>query len=272
MDYAPGVSPRGGPQSGFIAVVAALAICSLLAAACGSAPRSTALRRPRSTASPAVATSALPANSGYQAARQQWIAEGLVFGSAAQNPPLYLAVVDLEHGQVANAGSKPRYRAAIAAINNLEQTPLSNITRAERRGAAADFSRIDRFFHLPAVNNCGVASGTAARAAAAAWNTEPHNSTSGIAAAPLRRALADLAQQLSVHPAGTSCYPAAIADLRNLESATKADIRASAVEFTGRGATVFGAEIAYLGVFFDALDGFNGSDQNVLVPISAQCC
>jgi hypothetical protein len=101
-----------------------------------------------------------------------------------------------------------------------------------------------------------------------AWNTEPHDSTSGIAVAPLRRALADLARQLRLHPDG---YPAAIADLRNLASATTADIAASASEFTGGRGTTYGAEIAYLNVFFYLLGGLHGSP-DVLTPASVQCC
>ena len=58
---------------------------------------------------------------------------------------------------------------------------------------------------------------------------------------------------------------------RSLESATKADIAASAIEFTGRGSTEYGDDIAYLNVFFDALDDFSGN-QNVLTPVSAHCC
>jgi hypothetical protein len=213
----------------------------------------------------------LAADPGYQAAKQQWIAEGLVMGGADQNPPLQLAVADLERGEVTDGGSKARYRAAIAAIHGFESLPLTDTTPAQRRRADADVSKLDRFFHIPVLTMCGVASGPAARAAARAWETEPDDSTSGIAVGPLRSALADLSRQLKLHPAGTSCYPAAMADLRNLESATTADIAASAVEFTGGGGTVYGADIAYLNDFFNALEGFNGI-QDVLTPASVRCC
>ena len=101
---------------------------------------------------------------------------------------------------------------------------------------------------------------------------DPHDSTSGIAIAPLRDALADLQQQRRMHPSGTSCYPAALADLRYLESATRADTAASAAEFTGRGGTVYGADIAFLRFFFMQLDGDNScAPQNVLRPRSQHC-
>ena len=136
---------------------------------------------------------------------------------------------------------------------------------------AAMIARISRFFYLRLPENCGFASGTAAPAAVAAWRCEPHDSTSGIAIAPLR-GVADLQQQRRVHPSGTSCYPAALADLRYLESATRADIAASAAEFTGRGGTVYGADIAFLRFFFMQLDGDNScAPQNVLRPRSQHC-
>jgi hypothetical protein len=212
-----------------------------------------------------------PGDPGYRAARQQWIAEALVVGSAGQNAPLQLAVADLDHGEITDAGRKAGYDVAVAAIKGLERIPLTSATRAQRARAAADLSKLDAFFHVRLLTTCGVASGPAARAAARAWNSEPHDSTSGIIVAPLRRALADLDRQRAMQRADTSCYPAAIADLRNLESATRADIAASAAEFTGRGGTIYRADIGYLNIFFDWLDGLNGN-QDVLTPVSAHCC
>ena len=181
-----------------------------------------------------------------------------MISGAEQNVPLGIAVTDLAHGEVTDTGNTSGYPAAIAAIENFETLPLTGSTPAQSARAAADLTKIDRFFHVPLLKACGMASGAAGRTAATAWDTEPRGTSSGIAVGPLRRALADLARQLRTHPAGTSCYPAATADLRNLESATKADIAASAAETTGRGYNLYGAEIAYLNYFFNALDGFNG--------------
>lgn len=264
------LSTSAGRRSGFGAGLVAAGVCALLAAGCGPAmPGSPGGQRPAPR--PAAASSASPADPGYRAARAQWIAEGLVVSGAAQNPPLDLAVTDLQHGEVTDAAGTSEYPVAIAAIRDFESIPLTSTTRAERRRADADLAKIGRFFHISLPSPCGIASGSAARAAAAQWNTEPHDSTSGIAAAPLRHALADLTRELHARPAATSCYPAAIADLMHLESATKADIAASAAEFTGRGTTEYGADIAYLNSFFNALDGYNGN-QSVLTPASAHCC
>jgi hypothetical protein len=264
------LSLPAGRRTGSACGLVAAGLCALLAAACGPAmPGSPAGQRPAPR--PVPASSASPADPGYQAARQQWLAEGLVVSGAAQNPPLDLAVTDLEHGEVTGSARTSAYPAAIAAIRNLESIPLTSTTPAERHHAAADLAKLGRFFHAPRLGPCGIAAGIAARAAVAQWNAEPHDSTSGIATGPLRHARTDLVLQLRAHPAVTSCYPAAIADLTHLESATKADIAASAAEFTGHGSTEYGDDIAYLNVFFDALDGFNGN-QSVLTPVSSHCC
>ncbi len=60
------------------------------------------------------ASCASPADPGYRAAKQQWIAEGLVVSGAARNPPLDVAVTDLEHGDVADAGGTSAYHAPLA--------------------------------------------------------------------------------------------------------------------------------------------------------------
>ncbi len=255
---------------GPLRVAATVAICVILAPAC-SEPHPPVRPVLRASAVPTSIIVSRPADPGYLAARQQWIAEGLVFSGADQNPPLSLAIADLRHGQITDRSNTSRYPAIIAAIQNLGALPLTDNTPGQRARGATDISKISRFFHVPPLSTCGLTSGTAARAAAAAWNSEPHSSTSGVNVAALRRAAANLARQVRLHPAGTSCYPAAIADLTGLETATKSTIAASSVEFTGGGGTRYGNEIAYLDAFFGNLTGYDG-DWNVLTPLAAQCC
>jgi hypothetical protein len=255
---------------GPLRVAATVGVCVILATAC-SEPHPPVPPVLRGSTAPTSTIVSRPADPGYLAARQQWIAEGLVFSSGDQNPPLSLAIADLRHGQITDRSNTAGYPAIIAAIQNLGALPLTDNTPAQRARGAADISEVSRFFHVPPLRTCGLTSGIAALAAAAAWNSEPHNTTSGVNVASLRRAAADLARQVRLHLGGTSCYPAAIADLRDLETATKANIAASSVEFTGGGGTRYGDEIAYLDTFFGYLTSHNG-DWNVLTPLAAQCC
>jgi hypothetical protein len=256
-----------GRRIGSVRGLVAAGVCALLAAGCGPAMPSPAAGQ-RSAPGPVPASSRAPADPGYQAARQQWIAEGLVVSGAGQNPPLDLAVRDLERGDLTDTSGTSGYPAAIAALRNFESLPLTGNTPAQLRRGDADVRKLGRFFGIPLVGPCGTASGPAARAAAAEWKAEPRDDTSGIRAEPLRHALADLVRQLHAHPAKTSCYPAAIADLSHLETATKADVAASAGEFNGRGGTEYGDDIAYLNDFFRALGGYNGNP-SILTPDGA---
>jgi hypothetical protein len=91
---------------------------------------------------------------------------------------------------------------------------------------------------------------TATKMAATSWLAEPQNATSGVAVDPLKTAVEDLQLAETENPANTPCYPAAIDDLVALESASPADIAASAAPGRNHANTSFGAEIAYLNQFF----------------------
>jgi hypothetical protein len=109
MKRASCLSTAAGRRIGPVASLVAAGVCALLAAGCSPAmPGSPAGQRP--APGPAAAGSASPADPGYRAARQQWIAEGLVVSSAAQNPPLDLAVTDLQHGEVTDAAGRSASR------------------------------------------------------------------------------------------------------------------------------------------------------------------
>jgi hypothetical protein len=136
----------------------------------------------------------------------------------------------------------------MAAIQDFERLPITSVTPAQGAEETADINKVNAFFDLPTtglVPPCGIAS---APGAAAAWTSEPPNTTEGILVGPLQRAVSVLAKDASTDP----CIPAAIADLENLESATAADVAASAGETTGGKSNLFGADIAYLNDFFQS--------------------
>jgi hypothetical protein len=193
-------------------------------------------------------TSAPPSGAGFEAAKAQWASEGLVASSALQNTSLQIAVADLEQGQAADPGNRSGYTRAIAAIEDFERLPITSVTPSQDAEATADVNEVNTFFGLPTtgtVPSCGVLSDGAA---VAAWSSEPPDTTSGILVAPLQRAVSDLRSGAGSNP----CTPAAIADLENLESATAADIAASAGETTGGTPSLFGAGIAFLNDFFQS--------------------
>jgi hypothetical protein len=217
-------------------------------------------RHPVLRARRTVAVARSAADPGYLAARQQWLAEELVLSSADQAAPLLLAVLDLKRGEMTDTGKTSRYPQVIAVIKSLESLPLTDNTHAQIRRGRVDLGKISRFFHVRHLGSCAVSSGMAGRAAAAQWSREPSNAVSGVAVRPLLRALADLTEQVRAHPPGTSCYPAAIADLNNLKSATMADIAATRAHWTA-----YAADIAYLNVFFNWITGLSGGP-DVLTP------
>jgi hypothetical protein len=200
----------------------------------------------RTAARATAPTSAAPSRPDYSAARAQWIGDGLVGSSALQNTALEIAVLDLKNGQSADPGNKSGYAAAIAAIENFENLPLTSVTPAEDAEGQADFKVVNTFFDLPVSTYVPSCSDDPGSPAATAWSDEPANTTSGLLLVPLERAAANLEQGVSTN----SCFPAAIADLQSLESATRGDILASSAETSGRGFNLYGAEIAYLSDLF----------------------
>jgi hypothetical protein len=174
-----------------------------------------------------------------------------VGGSSLQNTALSLAVIDLESGEESDTGNRSEYPAVIAAIEDIERLPITSVTPAESAEFKSDGSLVDGFFSVGQSGpSCGPDASTATKMAAALWFTEPQNATSGVAVDPLKTAVEDLQSAETEDPSGTACYPAAIDDLVSLESATPADIAASAAPGGNHANTSFGAEIGYLNQFF----------------------
>jgi hypothetical protein len=203
-----------------------------------------------------VTTVSAPLRPGYQAAKAQWIGDGLVVGGALQNTALALAVADLQRGEKTRSGDTSGYQVAIAAIEDFEHLPITDVTRAQDAEAGRDFKKVNTFFdlsRLPWSGICG-ASGPQGMAAAMNWLKEPVGTSFGVIPGPLRTAAADLQEAMNVSPtANKYCYPAVIADLEALESASKADIERCFRNSPGRGQEASGlddAEIVYVDYFF----------------------
>jgi hypothetical protein len=192
------------------------------------------------------------------------VGETAVVSSADQNTALQLAVADLERGKSADRGNTSGYSAAIAAIRGFERIPITSVTATEAAKAKADIKAVNAFFGLaPRTDKRGcIAAGPGATAATGEWVTEPADTSSGVTIAPLRQVTNYLRQGESADRGDKSCYPAAIADLQNLQTATAADIAASSGRSpTGgyRVKTLYGDEIAYLNRFFGIISPANDS-------------
>jgi hypothetical protein len=197
--------------------------------------------------------------SGYEAAKAQWEGAALVVGTGAQDGPLQVAVADLQRGEISDTGRTSRYAAAISGIKSFEALPITGVTpkMASRENAA--IATINEFFGLPRApwsGDCD-ASGPGKQAAARAWQTEPVQSLTGVAAAPLKKAVKDLRQGLTTDRGDTSCYAAAIVDLQSLESATPAEMAKNVPD---------GDEIGYLNQFFNGRQYVLGGPDNPVVP------
>jgi hypothetical protein len=180
-----------------------------------------------------------------------------------QNTPLELAVSDLQRGESTHTGDTSDYATVIAAIEDFETLPDSDFTPADAAEARKDGAVILPFFGIsesgpsPSYGDCNVPWPNDI-AATKAWATEPPNTSSGVIVGPLQAAVTHLQQGLTTDACDEPAYPAAIADLQNLESASSADIAASS-GLVPSGAylihTLIGDEIAYLDEFFQGVDG-----------------
>jgi hypothetical protein len=117
---------------------------------------------------------------------------------------------------------------------------------------------MDSFFNaVPDAQGCYTSTEPAeARRAMRAWDTEPVSTAHGVRLAPLRRAISDLVHGLNSDKGDTACYPAAIADLKSLESATPGQIAASSkvIHQSSTIRNLDGFRIAYVNGFFSQFD------------------
>jgi hypothetical protein len=220
----------------------------------GVASQVVASTTPASAAAALRTTNSASPRPGYEAAKVQWLGASALVSGAGQNASLLLAVADLRRGQHM-AGNTSGYGAAIAAIIDFATIPITSVTQAENAQIKTDLAEVNKFFGLPRSTWNGecISSGSGVDAAASAWATEPSGTSHGTRARPLKAAVSDLSRGFHTDTGDRSCYPAAIADLKNLESATKSEIAASSQNtsfdaYTPAG--LVGAEIVYLNGFF----------------------
>jgi hypothetical protein len=182
-----------------------------------------------------------PNGVGYDQARDQWLGDGVDVGGADQNVGVAIAVADLQSGEQTDTGSTGGYAAAIARLQNYASLPDAMLTPAQSAEATADVDQLNTFFGVTsAEDDCQLGGGTPA---ASAWATEPTGTSSGVDVAALQQAAAALGQQT-----GLDACPAGVDDLKALESASAAQVAASAG--SGNVPTVVGDEIAYLNALF----------------------
>jgi hypothetical protein len=185
----------------------------------------------------------------YYEAKILWESEAEVASGALQNVPLVAAVADLERGLATGRGVSG-YANAIATIRNFERIPLTSETSAQMKKAHSDWSRLNAFFDIDAVD-AAVLTGDSPKGAyydiaQRTYRGEPLRNRSGVNSNLLRLAVTDLTDESLKQPTRAVLYSAAIYDLKNLEGASAKDIASSASSLTNR----YGQDILYLNVFF----------------------
>jgi hypothetical protein len=201
--------------------------------------------------------------SGYEAAKTQWIGSWLTAGTALQNMPLQLAIADLRRGEATDEGNASGYSASIAAIEDFERIPITGVTASDLEETEKDWSEIADFFALPTMRGgprCSTPRISTINPAVEQWSSEPAGISSGVRPGPLLAAATDLEAEIGADPGGTTCFPAAIADLESLAPVTRAAIATSG-RLESNHCSLVGDEIAYLDAFFDQLGGNDDSDR-----------
>ena len=187
----------------------------------------------------------------YEAAKFQWESEGLVGSGAFQAIPLFLAEGDLKRALPLHPPNVAAIRAAVKELDTLGQMPDTGYTPALDAKWNMNQEALTRFFGVGP--NAGVPSGLGFRAAESAWEKEPPLGSDGAELNHLRNAISDLAAvQNDLGKRRVSVYPAAIADLKELEAATRGDLSSDGL-YEGTNdhtANRWAYEILFLNVFF----------------------
>jgi hypothetical protein len=178
--------------------------------------------------------------------------------------------MDLQQGETTDTGNRSQYPSVVAAIENFERLPITDVTPAQDAEGNSDIALVNRFFDLSQMVSCGFDDSASTKDAAIAWFTEPDNTTSGITLGPVKTAVSDLEAAETNDPSMTACYPAAVADLDDLETATAAAIAASGAPGGNHANTTFGAEIGYLNDFFATADP-SANPSATSTPLTEPC-
>jgi hypothetical protein len=191
--------------------------------------------------SPQAAAASSKARVLFQEAKEQWIAEGVVGGGAAENTVLQLAAIDLKGAIQDDRSLAPSYGSAIAAIDDLASIPDASLTPAQQTQAGRDSFAVEKFFNTDPGDS--VQAGRWYLKASRAWYSEPALLSRGIVIRPLANAVTDLQHAIRLNAPGSRYMPAVIWDLRDLESAPPSRLKHA--EYNR-----YGAELGFLGVFF----------------------
>jgi hypothetical protein len=186
---------------------------------------------------PAGASSSVsPLRPDFDAAKVRWESAAVTVSGALQNVPLASAVSDLQRGLASGQGNTAGYAKAIATIRDFESIPLTSETPSQQSRAKRDWSSLNTFFQLTSaqvhVLDDSLASGALFVAAKRAYDREPLGKGHGVVVPYLRTALGDLRRAVTAQQGRAVLYQAAIADLRNLATASPSDVATSEKDLT----------------------------------------
>jgi hypothetical protein len=183
-----------------------------------------------------------------------------------QNVPLLAVVADLRRGLATKGTDVDGYAKAIATIRNFQSIPLTSETKAQMSAAKRDWSSLNAFFGLSAVQAAvfmdDVPSGTYYEAARSDFTREPPRDRHGVDAALLKAAALALAHESLIRPSRSVLYVAAIHDLKSLETASAKDIASS----TSSLLNPWGQDILYLNVFLETTRLVDSPSTDMVVP------
>jgi hypothetical protein len=180
------------------------------------------------------------------AARNQYIAEGFVGGSALQGAPLAVAIWNLQRAALrSSAGRRASIEQAISTINSLGSLPDAMDSPQQTQLGEQDQAALNRFFGLPASGlNGDLPSGQAYITASTVWLTQFGQSgiMSSLKSRPLAEVIGDLDRGFRTTSRGTEYFPAVIEDLRDLSHRVQ--------QPSSKTPPPYAAEMAFLNDFF----------------------
>jgi hypothetical protein len=167
----------------------------------------------------------------YQLAKVRWLSEAQMVSSALQNIPLVSAVHYLKLG-LAKGGDTSGYGRAITTIEAFESIPITSETKKQMLDSHRDWSALNAFFGVGAsearVLVDDAPAGSFFDRARHFFNQEPAGLHGGVRVDLLESAVSALRVEAAAQRPRAVLFDAAIADLNNLQSASAAQIAASA--------------------------------------------
>jgi hypothetical protein len=177
-------------------------------------------------AGPAAGRTSKAAASDITAAQAQLSGLDQLVGGAGQYVQWELASEDLQAAIAADPQLSSRYSSAVSALNDLDHLPDTDVTPAEDAKGATDQSVLDNALGSSpyAALNGEAPSGRYYRAASILWFGEPTDRSGSLKVADIKSAISELQIAVARRSRGAAAFPAAIVDLRDLESARKSEV------------------------------------------------